>query len=248
MRGRPGRARDFQRRHSRKPWRCHPTTVVGETIRSASFHPAQRRDSQTQNRRSHGRSRGLGADRRRTASCWRRARFSSASWLCDSRSRRSTHQTPCKSPMCFCAPPCDPCEQIAGDPVSRPAAGRSKTPLVSLRAAGLLRLRDFPRIAMLTPGRGPLDQGGSRHDRKTYPSTMAFCHDGIFGRDSCTSRRVDGVWQLVGTEPDDTSGPQEQINASPGQGRHGGIRYARINFEQRGRRPEHCATEGRRSS
>ena len=56
MRGRPGRLRDFQRQYRRKPWRCHPTTVAGETISSASFQPAQHQDIQTQNRRSHGRS------------------------------------------------------------------------------------------------------------------------------------------------------------------------------------------------
>jgi len=76
--GRPGlprRTRHVQNR--RNPLRCQASTVSGWTIISTSSHRAQTRFIQTQKARSALVSRRrFGADRRRTASCCRKARFS----------------------------------------------------------------------------------------------------------------------------------------------------------------------------
>ena len=52
-------------------------TVSGLTMTRASFQPGQRRERKTQKTRSSGESRGRGLSRFRTATCWRRAMFSS---------------------------------------------------------------------------------------------------------------------------------------------------------------------------
>jgi hypothetical protein len=58
------------------PARCQRTTVSGKTRKSVSFHRDQNRSATTQKSLSSGPSFGLGCLRFRTASCWRRARFS----------------------------------------------------------------------------------------------------------------------------------------------------------------------------
>jgi len=82
MRGRPVRPRrDFQVQNERKPFRCQRITVSGRTMWSASRHPAQRRESQTQKARSSDSNRGRVDRRRSRASCCLSARFSSATFL-----------------------------------------------------------------------------------------------------------------------------------------------------------------------
>src|SRR5215472_17308441 len=76
--GRPPRGQDFQRQYSRKPARCQPTTVSGLTITSASFQRDQVIRKTVQKSRSKGRNGGLGRLRFRTATCWRRARTTTA--------------------------------------------------------------------------------------------------------------------------------------------------------------------------
>src|SRR5438132_6483689 len=66
--------------YSRKRRRCHRRTVSGVTITRGRLHPAQTLASPTQKRRSVVRSLGRGAVLLYTASCWRKARFSRASW------------------------------------------------------------------------------------------------------------------------------------------------------------------------
>jgi len=63
-------------------------TVSGWTMATASAQPCHRRESKAQKRRSHGRRRGRAAVRRRTASGWRKAGFSStkAWWVLTPRS------------------------------------------------------------------------------------------------------------------------------------------------------------------
>src|SRR2546426_248113 len=65
---------------SRKRRRCHRRTVAGVTITRDCRHPAQTLASQTQKRRSVVRSLGRAVVLLYTASCCRRARFSTASW------------------------------------------------------------------------------------------------------------------------------------------------------------------------
>src|SRR5882762_9781043 len=65
---------------SRKRRRCHRRMVSGVTITRACRHPAQTAASPTHKRRSVVRSLGRGTVRLYTTSCWRRARFSRASW------------------------------------------------------------------------------------------------------------------------------------------------------------------------
>jgi hypothetical protein len=66
--------------YSRKRRRCHRRTVSGVTITRGCLNPAQTLASPTQKRRSVVRSLGRAAAPLNTASCWRRARFSRASW------------------------------------------------------------------------------------------------------------------------------------------------------------------------
>src|SRR5215467_3035948 len=68
-------------RNKRKPLRCQATTVSALTIISEDFQSLHTRRNQTQKIRSAGVSfRRFGADRRKTASCCRKARFSSRDW------------------------------------------------------------------------------------------------------------------------------------------------------------------------
>ena len=92
--GRPGPVRRlFQVHNSLKPARCQRMTVSGWTMATASAQPCHRRESQTQKRRSHGRKRGRAAVRRRTASWWRQARFSSIkAWWVLTRGAHSVHR------------------------------------------------------------------------------------------------------------------------------------------------------------
>src|SRR6516164_1498184 len=64
----------------RKRRRCHRNAVSGATITRAALHPAQPLASQTHKRRSVRRSLGRGSVLLYTASWWRKARFSRASW------------------------------------------------------------------------------------------------------------------------------------------------------------------------
>jgi hypothetical protein len=79
--GRPpvGRAESLVQ-YSRKRRSCHRKTVSGDTMMRACLQPAQTVARPTHNRRSVGHSFGPGTVRLYTASCWRRARFSRASW------------------------------------------------------------------------------------------------------------------------------------------------------------------------
>src|SRR5664280_2174133 len=63
--------------YSLNPDRCQRTTVSGRTITSAFFHWDQNRRATTQKSLSMAPSLGRGCWRLKTASCWRRARFSS---------------------------------------------------------------------------------------------------------------------------------------------------------------------------
>src|SRR5207245_8824997 len=65
---------------SRKRRRCHRRSVAGDTTTSDWRHPVQTLASPTQKRRSVVRSLGRGAVLLYTASWWRKARFSRASW------------------------------------------------------------------------------------------------------------------------------------------------------------------------
>ena len=77
--GRPGLRRlDFQVQKSLKPWRCQRMMVSGRTRHKALRQAGQRRESQTQKKRSTGRNCGRLERCRRRASCCRSARFSSA--------------------------------------------------------------------------------------------------------------------------------------------------------------------------
>lgn len=80
----------------RKPFRCQDTTVSGLTITKTRRQSFQVLDSHIQNKRSVLRSRGRGHCRLRTASCWRRARFSKAISLTlpgETRRRRSSERS-----------------------------------------------------------------------------------------------------------------------------------------------------------
>jgi len=79
--GRPALPRCiFHVQNNRKPFRCQATTVSALTIIRADFQSAHTRCNQTQKIRSVGVNfNRLGADRRNTVSCCRRARFSSRS-------------------------------------------------------------------------------------------------------------------------------------------------------------------------
>src|SRR5881397_404703 len=66
--------------YSRKRRRCHRRTVSAVTITRGRLHPAQTLASQIQKRRSVVRSLGRAVVLLYTASCCRRARFSTASW------------------------------------------------------------------------------------------------------------------------------------------------------------------------
>jgi len=75
--GAPWSAQRERRAQKRtKPRRCQPITVSGFTTTRVSAHRDHARERTTQNARSTGRNLGHGPARRRTASCWRRARFS----------------------------------------------------------------------------------------------------------------------------------------------------------------------------
>jgi hypothetical protein len=67
--------------NKRKPFRCQATTVSALTMIRADFQSAHTRRRQTQKIRSADVSFSrCGAERRSTASCCRKARFSSRSW------------------------------------------------------------------------------------------------------------------------------------------------------------------------
>src|SRR3989449_7046873 len=79
--GRPSRGRpESPVQCSRKRRLCHRRTVLGDTMTRACLQPAQTVASPTHKRRSVVRSLGRGTVRLYTTSCWRRARFSRASW------------------------------------------------------------------------------------------------------------------------------------------------------------------------
>ena len=79
MGGRPGLpGLDFHFQYSLNPFRCHLMTVSGWTIAKAERQFGQRRTGTTQKKRSRGRSFGRLADCLNTATCCRRARFSTA--------------------------------------------------------------------------------------------------------------------------------------------------------------------------
>jgi len=71
------RTREISLQYKRKPARCQRTTVSGVTTMRACCHPDQNLRAMTQQTLSNISSLGLGCFRFSTASCWRRARFSS---------------------------------------------------------------------------------------------------------------------------------------------------------------------------
>jgi len=74
-------AAEFPRPEQAKPLRCQATTVSALTIIRADFQSLHTRGNQTQKIRSAGVSfNRFGADRPKTASCCRKARFSSRNW------------------------------------------------------------------------------------------------------------------------------------------------------------------------
>ena len=78
--GRPGlRRRLFQVQYRLNPQRCQRMTVSGFTMTRTLSQSVQILRNSTQNTRSTFESRGRFTERRRTASCWRRATFSRAS-------------------------------------------------------------------------------------------------------------------------------------------------------------------------
>ena len=76
----PGERPESLLQYSRKRRRCHRRTVLAVTITRGCLHPAQTLASQIQKRRSVVRSLGRAVVLLYTASCCRRARFSTASW------------------------------------------------------------------------------------------------------------------------------------------------------------------------
>jgi hypothetical protein len=82
---------DFQRQKRRKPARCQRATVSGLTMTSTSAQRDHRRERTSQKARSAMRMRGRPDVRRRLASCWRRARFSSTN---PARVRRAERSAP----------------------------------------------------------------------------------------------------------------------------------------------------------
>ena len=78
--GRPGlRRRLFHAQYRLNPQRCQRTTVSGFTMTRTLSQSVQILRNSTQNPRSTFESRGRFTERRRMASCWRRATFSRAS-------------------------------------------------------------------------------------------------------------------------------------------------------------------------
>lgn len=70
-------------------WFCVSFSLTGFTTTTVSAHRDHTRESTAQNARSTGRSRGRGAARRNTASCFRRARFSATRLARGRRAARS---------------------------------------------------------------------------------------------------------------------------------------------------------------
>src|SRR5262249_54180784 len=73
-------AADFHVQNKRKPLRCQATTVSALTIIRADFQSLHTRRNQTQKIRSAGVSFNRFGAERKTASCCRKARFSSRDW------------------------------------------------------------------------------------------------------------------------------------------------------------------------
>jgi len=94
IRGLPGvrRCLLLQLQYCRQAVCCQRITVSGRTSARADCHPGHIRESQDQNRRSAGWSLGRRCWRERTASCWRRARFSSRRSCRDRTALRRTEQ------------------------------------------------------------------------------------------------------------------------------------------------------------
>ncbi len=90
------RALEMTRQYRAKLPRCHRTTVSGVTTIRACFHRGQYLSARTQKSLSNTVRRGRGCLRIRTASCCRRARFSSQRLRCV-RKRRTIEAS--KSPM-----------------------------------------------------------------------------------------------------------------------------------------------------
>jgi len=76
--GRPGLSRDFHRQNSRKPSRCHRTTVAGWTRTSQRGQFMNQRESMIQKARSEAWKRGRVEVRWQAVSCCRNERFSRA--------------------------------------------------------------------------------------------------------------------------------------------------------------------------
>ena len=82
--GRPG-ARDFHRQKRRNPLRCHRISVSGFTIVSAALQSISRESTTRVIRVASSARRGLTRRSWYSASCFRRNRFSAASWDRDRR-------------------------------------------------------------------------------------------------------------------------------------------------------------------
>ena len=97
--GRPPLGRDFHCQNKRNPWRCQPITVSGLTMMMAERHSDQIRDSHAQNSRSRRRSCGRFTERFSTASCWRRARFSTVNCARDTNATRTNATNAFNNPI-----------------------------------------------------------------------------------------------------------------------------------------------------
>jgi len=80
--GRPA-ARDFQRQNSRTPFRCHRMSVSGFTMVSTRRHATIRDKATSVMRVASSARRGFTRRSRYNANCFRRNRFSAASWARD---------------------------------------------------------------------------------------------------------------------------------------------------------------------
>ena len=80
--GRPA-ARDFQRQNSRKPFRCQRMSVSGSTMVSKRRHSTIRDKATSVMRVASSARRGFTCRSKYNANCFRRNRFSAASWARD---------------------------------------------------------------------------------------------------------------------------------------------------------------------
>ena len=106
---------EIARQYIANPDRCQRTTVSGPTMMRACFHSDQNLRTRTQKSLSRAASLGRACFRFSTASCWRRARFSSRSLR---RVRRRRRIAPTNSRMASTILGCYRISPVDGNPVS----------------------------------------------------------------------------------------------------------------------------------